>query len=74
MPKRNSYTADFKLTAIAYAEVHGNRATGRKFDIDESVIRGWRKEKGALEKMNPRKRARRGHQTEGQTHGGREAH
>lgn len=60
MPRRKSYTADFKLSAIAHAEVHGNRATGRQFNIDESVIRGWRKEKGTLEKMNPRKRARRG--------------
>ena len=53
MPKRKSYTADFKLTAIAYAEVHGNRAAGKEFDVNESSNRGWRKEKGTLEKMNP---------------------
>lgn len=60
MPKRKSYTADFKLTVIDYADIHGNRSAGREFSVDEKSVREWRKEKGVLERINPRKRARRG--------------
>ena len=60
MPKRKSYTADFKIATINYAEIHGNRSPGREFSVDEKSVREWRKEKNALEKMNPKKRARRG--------------
>ena len=44
MPRR-SYTAVFKLQVISYAEEHGNRAAGRKFDVDESNVRKWRRNK-----------------------------
>lgn len=60
MPKRKSYTADFKLTVIAYASERSNRASAHEFSVDEKSAREWRKEKNVLENMNPRKRARRG--------------
>ncbi|XP_049760720.1 general transcription factor II-I isoform X5 [Elephas maximus indicus] len=55
-----SYTADFKLKVVARAEETSNRVAASEFDVGESSIREWRKEKKELEKMNPRKRARRG--------------
>lgn len=60
MPKRKSFTASFKLEAIKYAEEHGNRAAARKFDCCEKNVRVWRSTKMELEKIHPRKRARRG--------------
>jgi hypothetical protein len=36
MPLRKSYTAAFKLEAVAYAKKNGNRATGRHFSINEN--------------------------------------
>ena len=59
-PKRKSYTADFKLSVVQWAKLHGNRAAGREFSVAESSIREWRKSEGVLEQMPPRKRARRG--------------
>ena len=61
MPKRKSYTADFKLDVIKFAKEHGSRAAGREFSCSEKNVRDWtdwRKEE--LNKMNPRKRACRG--------------
>ena len=60
MPKRKSYTAEFKLSVVKHAKEHGNRVAGREFLVDEKSVRVWRKEEGELDKMNPRKRARRG--------------
>lgn len=60
MPKRKSYTADFKLQVIKYAKENGNRAAGREFSVGETSVREWRKDETELESMNPRKRARRG--------------
>ena len=50
----------FKLQVISYAEEHGNRAAGRKFDVDESNVRKWRKNKEDIKKMPSMKKARRG--------------
>lgn len=58
--KRKSYTADFKLKAIERAEHMSNRKAALELGIGESSIRDWRKDKDALMKINPRKRARRG--------------
>ena len=58
MPRR-SYTAVFKLQVISYAEEHGNRAAGRKFDVDESNVRKWRRNKEDIKKMSSMKKARR---------------
>ena len=59
MPRR-SYTAVFKLQVISYAEEHGDRAAGRKFDVDESNVRKWRRNKEDIKKMPSMKKARRG--------------
>jgi hypothetical protein len=36
---RACYTAKFKLEVVRYAQEHGKRAAGRKFDVDESNVR-----------------------------------
>jgi transposase-like protein len=54
MPKRKSYTADFKLEACTFAEENGNCAAARKFSVDERFVREWRADKKSLEEMNPR--------------------
>ena len=36
---RASYTAGCKLRVVSYAVDHGNRATGKKFSVDESCVR-----------------------------------
>lgn len=50
-PRRKSYTAEFKLKVIGYAEKINNE-TGKKnenhaaanlFDVNESIIKSWRK-------------------------------
>lgn len=46
--KRIHYNAAFKRKVIVYAEEHGNRAAGRKFDINEVNIRRWRNNRNAL--------------------------
>lgn len=59
-PKRHrSYTSGFKLNVVSRAEVIGNRAAGREFEIDERCIRRWRAEKEELKKMPLQKRAKR---------------
>uniref|UniRef100_K7FWM6 DDE-1 domain-containing protein n=1 Tax=Pelodiscus sinensis TaxID=13735 RepID=K7FWM6_PELSI len=55
-----SYTADFKLSVVAFAKDNGNRAAGRKYSVNEKSVREWRNEEGELEKLHPRKRAQRG--------------
>ena len=60
MPKRKSYTADFKLDVIKFAKDHGNRAAGREYSGSEKNVHDWRLEEEELKKMNPRKRAHRG--------------
>jgi transposase-like protein len=42
-PKRRaSYTAEFKLKVIKYAEENGNRMAARDHQIDEKNVRRWR--------------------------------
>ncbi|PFX13576.1 Pogo transposable element with KRAB domain [Stylophora pistillata] len=41
--KRKNYDLKFKLSAIRCAEETSNREAGRKFSVDESMIRRWRK-------------------------------
>ena len=43
-----SYTVAFKLTVIKNAEVQGNRAAARKFDVDERHVREWRGNKESI--------------------------
>ena len=46
--KRHAYEAAFKLKAIRHAVEHGNRAAVREFNVNESMVRKWRKQEGAL--------------------------
>lgn len=40
--KRHAYEADFKLKTIS--RMHGNRAAAREININESMVRKWRKQ------------------------------
>ena len=42
---RQSFTFEYKLKVIARVGEIGNRAAARKFEIDESMIRYWRRKK-----------------------------
>ena len=42
MEKRKSYDFKFKQ-AIVNVEENSSRETGRKFSVDESMVRRWRK-------------------------------
>lgn len=58
---RRSYTAGFKLEVIAFAEQNGgNMAAERKFGVTEKVIRGWRKQKDALQRTKKSRKSFRG--------------
>ncbi|GFW43497.1 hypothetical protein TNCV_4768501 [Trichonephila clavipes] len=54
--KRVSYT-DFKLNAVEKANEVGNQKAGRFFNVDESNIRLWRRNKTNFENCDRRKRA-----------------
>ena len=58
--KRQSYSAKTKLEAIEFAEINGNRAAAREYNVSEKSIREWRLNKNAIKLMNPTKRALRG--------------
>jgi len=57
---RQSYTAKEKLDVVKYAETHGNRAAGREFNVGESSVREWRKNKSSLLKLPRSKQAQLG--------------
>ena len=50
-----SFTAKEKLRITEEAENIGNHATGRTYDVSESCIRDWCKNKMRLEKNNYRR-------------------
>lgn len=52
-----SFTAAFKLQVIEYAEEHGKREAGRKYDVDEKRVRYWIKQKDALAATNRSRKA-----------------
>ncbi|GFX74810.1 uncharacterized protein TNCV_636371 [Trichonephila clavipes] len=54
--KRVSYTADFKLNAVENANEVENREAARFFNVDESNIRLWRRNKTNFENCDRRKR------------------
>ena len=45
MSKSRAYSIEFKTEVIKFAENHSNRETGRKFKIDESMVRRWLQKK-----------------------------
>ena len=49
--KRHAYDAEFKLKAISHAVEHGNRAAAREFNINESMVRNWRKQEDDLRQV-----------------------
>ena len=49
---RQSFTFEYKLRVIARADEIGNRAAAQEFEIDESMIRYWRKKKAVMTKMS----------------------
>ena len=53
---RQSFTFEYKLRVIARADEIGNRAAAQEFEIDESMIRYWRKKKPVITKMPTRQR------------------
>ncbi|GFX68382.1 HTH CENPB-type domain-containing protein [Trichonephila clavipes] len=55
--KRVSYSADFKLNAVEKANEVGNGEAARFFNVDESNIRLWRRNKTNFENYDRRKRA-----------------
>ena len=57
--KRSSYTAQFKLKVISYAEETSNRAAAYKFSVSEKLVSDWRKAKASLEEEPKEKKARR---------------
>ncbi|XP_049273679.1 nuclear pore complex protein Nup155 [Rhipicephalus sanguineus] len=52
-----SFTAAFKLQVIEYAEEHGKREAGCKFDVDEKRVRYWTKQKDAFAATNRNRKA-----------------
>lgn len=56
---RKSYTVEKKLEIIEYAEQHNNRVAARTFDINESSVRCFRRQKEMLLKMSPQKKTNR---------------
>ncbi|GFS87781.1 uncharacterized protein TNCV_4213881 [Trichonephila clavipes] len=54
--KRVSYTADLELNAVDKANEVGNREAARFFNVDESNIRLWRRNKTNFENCDRRKR------------------
>ena len=46
--KLKSFTLEFKLAAINYAERHSNRAATRKYNVDEKRISEWKKKHAEL--------------------------
>lgn len=48
---RSYFSVEEKLVIVAYAEKHGNTAAGRKFNLEESGPKFWRKQKSKLESL-----------------------
>uniref|UniRef100_A0A914D9N8 DDE-1 domain-containing protein n=1 Tax=Acrobeloides nanus TaxID=290746 RepID=A0A914D9N8_9BILA len=65
--RRKSYTAEFKLKVVKFAEKvdentgkeNGNRAAGREYGVTDMMVGRWRKDKAVLKAMPQKKRASR---------------
>jgi hypothetical protein len=49
----------FKLEVVDFAKEKGNREAVRKFNVEETSIREWRKEEAAIKCLHKKKRAMR---------------
>lgn len=56
---RKSYTVEEKLNIIKFAEENNNRVAARNYNINESSVRCFRRQKEILLKMNPQKKTNR---------------
>ena len=57
MTKRMNYTVGFKLKAIELAVATSNRNAAKELEINEKLVRDWRKEKTELVKLPRSSRA-----------------
>ena len=55
--RRNSYTANFKLQVVAFAETTNNSIAARRFSVHEKQVTEWRKKQNALSEMPKAKKA-----------------
>lgn len=62
MPKRMKYSAKYKLLVIKFAEETNNCAAARKYNVNEKLVRDWRKNADKLSQMPKSKCADRGKQ------------
>ena len=46
MPKRRCFSESFKESALDYYKEHGLKETCQKFNVDKSVLCGWRRKSG----------------------------
>ncbi|TWW79813.1 hypothetical protein D4764_10G0008430 [Takifugu flavidus] len=53
--ERDAYEAYFKLQDIEYAAENGNRASARHFNVNESMVRKWRKQESELRQVRKTK-------------------
>jgi len=58
--KRSSYTTEWKLRAIELAKANGNRKAGAELNVDESMIRRWRKQEDELRQAKKSRKSFRG--------------
>ncbi|TWW64327.1 hypothetical protein D4764_03G0013350, partial [Takifugu flavidus] len=63
--KRHAYEAYFKLQAIEYAAENGNRAAARHFNVNESMVRKWRKQGNELRQVRKTKLSFHGNKARG---------
>ena len=56
--RKRSYEISFKLKIVDYAKSDSNRATARKFEVDERRVREWRSLKANLEEHSSKKQKR----------------
>ncbi|KAK7934313.1 hypothetical protein WMY93_005209 [Mugilogobius chulae] len=61
--RRHAYDADLKLKAISHANEHRNRAAVRKYNINESMVRKWRKQEDDLRQAKKTTQSFRGNNT-----------
>ena len=58
--KCNSYTANFKLQAIAFTESKNENIVVRRFSVNKKLVRGRRKKQNDLSEMPKDKKPERG--------------
>ena len=55
--RRNSYTANFNLQVVAFAETTNNSIAARLFSVNEKQVRKWQKKQNILCEMPKGKKA-----------------